>query len=40
MKRYGIWPDHFEPDPGQTDIFEADQKYWMSFWHPAQKNGN
>jgi hypothetical protein len=35
MKKYGILPARFNLAKDPIDVFEADQRYWRSFWHPA-----
>lgn len=33
MKKYGILPATFDRDQDSLDVFEADQRYWRSFWY-------
>jgi len=37
MKRYGILPQDFDRLTDPIDVYEADEKYWRSFWWTGEK---
>jgi hypothetical protein len=38
LKRYGVLAADFDPHASPIDVFEADQRYWRSFWYtPADQ---
>jgi hypothetical protein len=38
LKKYGVLDPDFDPQASSLDIFDADQKYWSTFWYaPPQE---